>query len=66
MMTDAARSRLQGFVSFSKSCKCKATSTTGTTRTETIEGPDGITIRATYYPQPSCDCCGKPWERKKA
>jgi hypothetical protein len=58
MTQDVARSRLQGFVSFSKSCKCNATSTTGTTRTETIEGPDGITIRATYDPQPSFDCCG--------
>lgn len=51
---------------YRKDCDCKATSTSGMTRLQIIEGaPAAATIdyAAIFYPGPSCDHCGRPWVR---
>lgn len=46
-----------------KDCDCRTTSTAGAVRSELAFNEDYMQRRMkfTFYPQPSCDQCGKPW-----
>lgn len=51
---------------WNKTCGCHpATASFGQLRTRQVHDPatDSMTIVSAYYPQPSCDKCGTPWEQ---
>lgn len=51
-------------VVYEKDCKCRhAPASTGAIRFHHSHDPktDSWKVRATFYPQPSCDDCGKAW-----
>lgn len=50
-----------------KTCSCKGPSSTHQFRTGPVPFaehgiPNTTVTRCAYYPQPSCDMCGAPWE----
>ena len=53
-------------VVYVKACDCKATSSTHQFRVTPVPYeehgiPNIAMTRCAYYPQPSCDECGRPW-----
>ena len=48
---------------WSKSCHCDGTSSTNQIRTALGDADHSWTLKVAvhFYPQPSCDLCGKPW-----
>lgn len=49
---------------YEKDCPCRATASTGALRIGPAANRDdgGVEAVVTFYPQLSCDECGKPWK----
>ncbi len=52
---------LEKNISWQKVCTCNSTASTGQIRFSRAYLPNCIRDKATFYQQPSCDKCGKPW-----
>lgn len=52
---------LDKIVSWRKACRCDSTASTAQYRWTDEIFDNAIRRTVTFYPQPSCDRCGKPW-----